>query len=80
MLSGAIGGGDGFRLVVPPDDKEMLRRNDSVRAGPIVLGPGVGVQYHLGPHAALVADLRAFVGAPEFATVVDFNTGAQIGF
>ena len=40
LASAFLGAGQGFHLVVPPLPDQGLRRNDSVRAGPVVRGPG----------------------------------------
>jgi hypothetical protein len=82
VLSGALGAGDGIRVVVPPSQATdiQLNRTDSVRGGPLVLGPGVGFAYHFGPHLAYRADVRALAGLPDFATVVDLTTGLEVGF
>jgi hypothetical protein len=79
-LSGYLGGGDGFRLTVPPPQGTRFRRNDSVRGGPVVGGTGVGVLLHLNPHLALAADGRALVGFPDFALVLDLGATLQVGF
>jgi hypothetical protein len=78
-LSGYLGGGDGFRLTIPPQPPKF-RRNDAVRGGPLVGGAGVGLLFHLTPHLALAADARTLVGYPHFATVIDYGLTLQIGF
>jgi hypothetical protein len=84
FASAALGGGDGVRVVVPPtttpDATLTLSRNDSVRGGPIVLGPSAGFLYHFNPHFAFVAEARLFAGLPDFATVMDFGGGLQLSF
>ena len=82
IASAMAGAGEGVRVVVPPtkgSDVE-LSRNDTVRGGPFLFGPGGGFAYHFSPHFAAVVDLRALAGLPEFATVVDVSTGVQLGF
>jgi hypothetical protein len=80
VASGFVGGGHGFRLVVPPLPMQGLLRNDSVRGGPMVIGPGLGVLYHLHPHAALIAESRLLAGMPSFATLIDLRVGAEFSF
>jgi hypothetical protein len=80
VYSGFIGGGDGFHLVVPPLPEQGLRRNDSVRAGPVVLGPGLGLLFHLQRHAAILAETRLLAGVPNFAALLDARLGAQFSF
>jgi hypothetical protein len=78
--SAFLGAGNGFHLVVPPLPDQGLRRNDSVRAGPVVLGPGAGVLIHLMPHAALIAELRLLTGLPRLGALVDSRIGAEVAF
>ena len=78
-LSGYLGGGDGFRLTVPPQ-LPKFRRNDSVRGGPLVVGAGLGVLFHITPHIAFGLDGRWLLGYPDFAAVADAGTGLQFAF
>jgi hypothetical protein len=80
VASGVLGAGEGFRLAVEPQPEAGLRGNDTVTAGPVVLGPALGALYHLGHHAALVADLRVLAGLPRFATVAELSSGIAIAF
>ncbi len=80
VASAVLGGGQGFRLVVDPQPQAGLLRNDSVTAGPVVLGPGLGAIYHLGHHTALLADLRMLAGLPHFATMFDLSSGIAVAF
>jgi hypothetical protein len=80
VYSAFVGGGDGFHLVVPPLPDQGLRRNDSVRAGPVVAGPGLGLLFHLQRHAAIVAETRLLAGVPQFAALLDARLGAQFSF
>jgi len=82
VASALLGAGEGVRVVVPPTagTDVVLSRNDTVRGGPVLLGPGAGFAYHFNPHLAAVVDVRALAGLPDFATVVDLTAGAQLGF
>ncbi len=80
LTSAVIGGGDGFRLVIPPKPLMKLPRNDTVRGGPIVLGPGIGVVHHFNARLSLVTELRVLLGFPSFAAVGDLSVGMQLGF
>jgi hypothetical protein len=80
LASAFLGAGDGFHLVVPPLPDQGLRRNDSVRAGPVVVGPGTGLLLHLHPHAALIAETRLLSGLPRWGAVIDTRVGAEVSF
>jgi hypothetical protein len=80
VASAALGAGEGLRLAVQPQPEAGLRGSDTVTAGPVVLGPGLGALYHLGHHAALVADLRVLAAVPRFATVAELGSGIAIAF
>jgi hypothetical protein len=80
LASAFLGGGQGFDLVVPPLPEQGLHRNDSVRAGPVVLGPGAGLLFHLFPHAALLAEARLLAGLPRWGTLVDSRLAAEVSF
>jgi hypothetical protein len=84
LISLMAGGGEGFRLQVPPkptsDVKTSLPRNDTVRAGPIIFGPGVGFLYHFVPAFAWAVEGRALIGAPDLGYAVELSTGPQVSF
>jgi hypothetical protein len=84
VASGNVGAGDAFRLVVPPrtdgDANTALPRHDTIRGGPLVLGPGAGVIHHFTSAIAAGAEIRTLVGAPNFAVVFDVGAGLQVGF
>lgn len=84
VLSGTVGGGEGFRLTTRPqpnpDRFKAVPRNDSVRGGPLVFGPGVGGLLHITRNVALTAEFRPLVGLPDLAFLMDVWAGAQLGF
>jgi len=84
QVSFCAGGGEGFRLQVPPkrtnDPKTTLPRNDTVRAGPFIFGPGVGFLYHFFPAFAWGAEARGLMGTPNSGYAVEINTGPQVAF
>jgi hypothetical protein len=80
FVSGAIGYGDAFRLVVPPHPELGVIRNDTVKGGPFVLGPGVGYLYNFTSHFGWAAEARLLAGLPDRAALVEFLTGAQASF
>lgn len=85
FASGSFGIGS-YRLNVPSNrdacipSGTCLYRNDTVRGGPVLLGPGGGALYHLGPRLALGAELRMLLGVPDFAALFELGLGAQIAF
>jgi hypothetical protein len=80
VVSGAVGGGDGFRLTVAHNKDAGVPRNDSVRGGPLVIGPGIGPIFHITKHVALTAEVRALAGLPDPALLLDGWAGVQVGF
>jgi len=83
-VSGAVGGGEGFRIVIPPkpspDPMLDLPRNDTVRGGPVLLGPGGGFMYHFTRHMAVNVELRTLLGLPTLGFVADVLGGVQVAF
>lgn len=80
FLSVVAGGGDGFRLKVPPSREAFLIRSDTVRGGPLVAGGGVGLVYHFNPHVAWPTELRGLLGAPSLAAVAELTTSIEVSF
>jgi hypothetical protein len=80
FLTGTIGGGEGFRLVVPPDATSGVGRSDTVRGGPVVLGPGAGFIYHFTRHFGWSVEARALLGLPDLAALAELSTGAAVAF
>jgi hypothetical protein len=78
FATASVGGGEGFRLVVPPTGD--VARTDTVRGGPLIAGPGAGFVYHFSRHIAWATELRALAGLPDFAVAADLGTGLQVGF
>jgi hypothetical protein len=83
VISGIFGGGEGFRLVIPPrpttDPTTTLPRNDTVRGGPFVAGAAATILYHFSAHAALALELKGLAGFPDSGRVADFGLGMQFG-
>jgi hypothetical protein len=80
FVTAAAGGGEGFRLVVPPHPEMNQVRNDTVRGGPLLLGAGGGYLYNLNGHLGLLAVSRLLVGLPEKAALIEVTGGAQVAF
>jgi len=94
-LSALLGVGEGFRLVVPArrdgDPSKDLPHYDTVRAGPVVGGPGAALVWRLGHRWAAVLELKALLGptsqalvngrsAIRVAYLLDLGAGVQLGF
>jgi hypothetical protein len=77
FASGHVGGGEGFRLVISPDETAARPGTDTIRGGPVVFGAGVGADYVLSGPWALTGETRFHVGAPDFAVGFELNVGAQ---
>jgi tetratricopeptide (TPR) repeat protein len=80
FVSAAIGYGDAFRLVIPPHPEMGVIRNDTVKGGPWVLGPGAGYLYNFTSHFGWAAEARLLGALPDRAALVEFMTGGQVGF
>jgi hypothetical protein len=84
LLSLLAGGGEGVRFQVPPkpthDPKTSLPSNDTVRAGPFIFGPAVGLLFHFTPRFAWMVDGKGLFGVPDQGYAIEFSTGPQVGF
>ena len=76
-LGGVLGGGSGFRFRIEPQPSQNLPTSDTVRGGPIVLGPVAGVVFPLATRLHLVGEVRALVGVWDVATLMEGNLGLQ---
>ena len=76
-LGGVLGGGSGFRFRIDPQPSNNLPTSDTVRGGPLVLGPVAGIVFPLVNRLHLVGELRALLGAPDLATLAEVNFGLQ---
>jgi hypothetical protein len=74
---GTVGGGSGFRFRIDPQQSAALPASDTVRGGPVVLGPVGGIVLPLAERLSVVGEMRLLVGAPDFAAMADFNAGLQ---
>jgi hypothetical protein len=80
FVTGTLGGGEAFRLKVPPHPELMLGRSDTVRGGPVALGPGLGYLYQFNGHFAWAVEARVLLGIPTVAALGELSTGAQLAF
>ena len=76
-LGGLLGGGSGFRFRIEPQPSQNLSTSDTVRGGPIVLGPVAGVVFPILNRLSLVGEVRALVGVWDVATLMEGNLGLQ---
>jgi hypothetical protein len=84
VLSLLAGGGEGLRFQIPPkptnDPKTSLTSNDTVRAGPFLFGPALGILIHFHEHFAWLVDAKALIGQPDGGFAIEASTGPQVGF
>jgi hypothetical protein len=80
FVTATAGVGQGFRMVVPPHPDLGVTRNDTIRGGPIVLGPGAGYLFNFNRHFGWIAEARLLAGVPDFALLVELATGGQVSF
>jgi len=80
VASANLGVGDAFRFVIEPQEGTVVERHDTVRGGPVAIGPGVGLMYHFGRSVAAGLESRLLLGAPTFAAVMDLSTAFQVAF
>jgi hypothetical protein len=67
--TGKVCGADGTQTCV-----------DTVAAGPVLIGPGVGFLYNLTDAFALSLGASTFLGFPTFTFHIDFNAGVAVEF
>jgi hypothetical protein len=81
-LGPVLGGGyEGFRLVVSGlGTNNGNVRTDTVAGGPVVVGVGGGMSVSLSDSWSWIIDLNGLAGFPNFAMVLDFNTGLRVRF
>jgi hypothetical protein len=53
---------------------------DTVKAGPLLIGPGGGVLYNLSSGFALTLGVSTYIGVPDFTYQIDFNGGVAVEF
>jgi hypothetical protein len=77
VAGGVLGAGSGFRFRIDPQPGKTLSTSDTVRGGPVVVGPTAGVIFPLAPRFSLVGDVRLLFGLPTFGAMADLNVGLQ---
>jgi hypothetical protein len=85
--SAMVGAGQVRHLVTIPrattcgdDPNHPVECVDTVLAGPVFLGPGVGVAMNLAPTFALVLGANSLLGFPRFTFHVDLDAGVALEF
>ncbi len=81
----ALGGGEGFRMVVDARTVSGKTVQDTVRGGPIVAGGGMGGSFDLfttdgNAICSWIIESNMLAGLPDFSLGVDFNTGIHYAF
>ena len=74
---GVVGVGEGFRFFVEAAPSRTLSTSDTVRAGPVVVGPIGGLIFRLADGLSVVGEARALFGVPDPAGMIDFSIGLQ---
>ena len=64
-----------FRIDAQPS--QNLSTSDTVRGGPVVVGPTAGFVLPLLERLSVVAEARILVGVPDKAGIFELNLGAQ---
>jgi hypothetical protein len=76
----AAGGGSALRMHIAPNRRAGLAASDTVVAGPVAGGVGLGFAYNFTPHVIAALEARALAGAPAFAVLMEGTAGLQIAF
>jgi len=84
-VSAMVGAGQVRHLVAIPranscgdDPNHPVECVDTVLAGPVFLGPGMGVAMNLAPNFALVLGANSLLGFPRFTFHVDLDVGVAL--
>jgi hypothetical protein len=84
-ISAALGGGQIRHVATFPSQKMCGTSGtstciDTILAGPVFLGPGLGVMFNASEKFALTLGANALLGFPNFTFNLDFNAGAAITY
>jgi hypothetical protein len=84
-LSGAVGGGQirhtaTFKSIPMCGTSTKDPCTDTILAGPVLLGPGVGFIYNASDNFALTVGANTLLGFPDFTFNIDFQAGAAVEF
>jgi hypothetical protein len=75
---GVVGLGEGFRFRVEAAPSRLLNTSDTVRGGPVVVGPIGGIIFPFADGLSLVGEVRGMMGLPDPAAMADFSIGLQV--
>ena len=77
--TGTLGGGTAVRLRVAKNPDRGLQSSDTIKAGALVLGPGLLALRPIGSpeRFALTAELRTLLAAPHVALLFDLSVGVR---
>ncbi len=77
---GAVGGGEGVRMVVTADTSSGGQVKDTVRGGPVVVGGGCGGSYAFASMIDGIIEAGTLVGVPQMSAAFDVNLGVRLRF
>jgi hypothetical protein len=74
---GVVGLGEGFRFRVEAAPSRTLNTSDTIRGGPVVVGPIGGLIFRLAEGLSVMGEVRALFGVPDPAGMADLSIGLQ---
>jgi hypothetical protein len=74
---GVVGIGEGFRFRVEAAPSRTLNTSDTIRGGPVVVGPIGGLIFRLTEGLSVVGEVRALFGLPDPGGMADLSIGLQ---
>jgi hypothetical protein len=74
---GVLGLGEGFRFRVEAAPSRTLSTSDTVRGGPVLVGPIGGIIFPFTEGLSVVGEVRGMMGLPDFGAMADFSLGIQ---
>ncbi len=80
QISTLGGAGEGFRLLVPPNEVLMRNSSDTIRGGAFLVGAGFHYDQGISEGWALRLGIEVLQGLPTAATVIDFALGGVLRF
>jgi hypothetical protein len=74
---GVLGLGEGFRFRVEAAPSRRLSTSDTIRGGPLLVGPIGGIIFPFTEGLSLVGEVRGMIGLPDVGAMADFSLGIQ---